>query len=230
MINTNIIIADISHWQEPGSIDWKIAHDKSGVRGAIVKLVQNGVADPAHIQHLYDAYEGGVECLGVYDFGTETDDVQDFIADALTEFQGSLSTRLLVLDAEKSSAQITVPECENWVQAVHDKSERWPLVYMGRSGPDGTGKGLPSKVLSNCSLWLPAYGPHEENLGNILPPGWRMPQNDTDSAGVCRLWQFTGDGINAPSNWPAGIPPKCDLSYPVGFSSFDSFRRWWETL
>lgn len=225
MILPNAVIVDVSHWQPPGSIDWKTAHEQGNVVGTIVKLIQNGAPDPAHIQHLYDAYEAGISLLGMYDFGSTTADNVAFINAALEEFGGSVQGRLLVLDAEQNpSGQMTVPVAERWVDGVASAEGRYPLLYMGKAGPNGTGQGLPSAALSKCDLWLPKYGPQPD--ASKLPPGFRLPVNDTERGGVCRLWQFTGDGINAPDDWPVGIPPKCDLSYAL-FSSMDALTAWW---
>ncbi len=225
MILPNAIIVDVSHWQPPGSIDWQTAKAEGNVVGAIVKLIQGGSPDPAHVQHLFDAYEAGISLLGIYDFGTASPDHVAFLSNALTEFQGDLKTRLLVLDAEQSAGnQMTVAGMEQWVDAVQLSQGRFPTIYMGRAGPDGTGHGLPSPTLSQCDLWLPKYGP--EPTADKLPAGFRLPANDTERGGVLRLWQATGDGINAPANWPPGIPPKCDLSYAC-FSSMDALTAWW---
>lgn len=222
----NCLIVDVSHWQPPSSLDWKTAHDEGNVHGAIVKLMQGGVADTMAVYHLYNAYQAGVELLGVYDFGTARPDQQAFLQQALTEFQGDMKTRLLVLDSEQNtSSQMNVQGMEGWAIGVQQSQGRWPTLYMGRSGPDGTGAGLPSDTLSNCDLWLPKYGPEPDETK--LPPGFRLPTNDADRGGVLRLWQFTGDGIDAPSVWPAGIPAGNDLSYAVGFSSFAALQAWW---
>lgn len=223
MILPNALIVDVSHWQAPGSIDWVKAKG-AGVVGAIVKLIQNGVPDPAHVDHLYNAYRADIPLLGVYDFGTSADDHVAFLKEALLEFTGSAKGRLLVLDAEQSSSQMSVRAAEAWVDGVRASQGRWPTLYMGRGGPDGTGRGLPSAKLSMCDLWLPKYGP--EPTSDKLPPGFRLPHDDNDRGGVCRLWQFTGDGINLPARWPAGIPPKCDLSYAL-FQTMDGLTKWW---
>jgi len=224
MILPNAIIVDVSHWQEPSSIDWKTAREQGNVVGAIVKLMQGGHVDPAAAQHLANAQAAGITLLGVYDFGTSIADDVAFVQAALDKLQGNLSTRLLVLDSEQNnSSQMTVPVMEKWVQGVAGQG-RLPVLYMGRAGPDGTGEGLPSAILSKCDLWLPKYGPEPDN--SKLPAGFRLPVNDTETGGVCRLWQFTGDGINAPDNWPAGIPPKNDLSYAL-FSTMDALTAWW---
>jgi Glycosyl hydrolases family 25 len=221
------IIVDVSHWQVPDTIDWKTAHAEGDVHGVIAKLVQNGSLDTSAVQHLYDAYEAGVEAFGCYDFLTASDDVQSFVNDALKEFQGNISTRLMAFDEEANAgSQVTVAMVETRTEEFYKMQGRYPTQYMGRDGPDGTGKGLPSSILSKCDLWLPKYGPEPD--ASHLPPGFRLPTNDTESGGVLRLWQFTGDGMHAPTVWPKGIPEKLDLSYAMGFSSLQAFLNWWE--
>lgn len=226
LILQNAIVVDLSHWQPPSAIDWRKAKD-SGVVGAIVKLIQGGSLDPAAVYHLYNAYQAGIPLLGMYDFGTGNPDHVAFLNAALTEFNNNVDRVLIALDAEKNpSSQMAVQDAEVWARGVHDKLGRWAVTYMGRDGPDGTGRGLPSAVLSESDLWLPKYGPEPD--ASKLPPGFRLPQNDTERGGVVRLWQFTGDGINAPENWPDGIPEKCDLSYAL-FETMDGLTAWWGT-
>ena len=221
------IIVDVSHWQPPDTVDWNAARTEGNVVGVVAKLTQGDVADPAAIDHLYNAYTAGITLLGVYDFGTASDDAQTFITDALAEFGGDVKTRLIALDLERNpSNQMTVPKAEVWVQKIHDRLGRWPTLYMGKAGPDGTGHGLPSPTLASCDLWLPAYGNHENNLAAILPPGFKLPTSDTDRGGCLRMWQFTGDGINSPGPCP-GLGDKVDRSYAIGFSSLAALTAWW---
>lgn len=222
----NFIICDVSHWQEPGSIDWRAAKG-DGVDGVIVKLIQNGSVDPAAVYHLYNAYQSGISYLGMYDFGTAEDDHVAFLDAALTEFNNNVKRVLLAIDAEKyPSSQMTVSDAEQWARGVNSSQGRWPVSYMGRDGPDGTGAGLPSATLSKGDGWLPKYGPEPDNTK--VPAGFHLPENDSERGGVIRLWQFTGDGINAPAKWPAGIPANLDLSYAL-FSTMEAFDAWWGT-
>ena len=220
----NCIIVDVSHWQEPGTIDWKAAHELGNVHGVIVKLMQNGEPDPAAAQHLANAYAAGVEHLGVYDFESTTDDAMAFYNQVMAEFNKSSQGVLVALDAEKSADQPTVVDAVDWQDNIFANMRRYPTLYMGKDGPDGTGAGLTSTQLARSDLWLPKYGP--EPTAESLPPGFHLPTSDTDRGGVMRLWQFTGDGIDAPASWPQGVPKGCDLSYAL-FTSLDALSAWW---
>lgn len=223
----NCIIVDVSHWQLPSSIDWQQACQSGPVRGVIVKLMQGGIPDSAAVYHLYNAYRAGIPLLGIYDFGTASEDHVAFLKQALTEFGGDMSTRLLVIDAEKNpSNQMNVDGIAEWSSGIQASQGRWPVVYMGRDGPTGDGAGLPNDTLSKSDLWLPKYGPTPTEAN--LPPGFKFADSDAERGGVVRLWQFTGDGINPPSDWPAGIPANLDLSYAC-FSSYAALVSWWGT-
>ncbi len=223
LILPDVTIVDLSHWN-PESESNFVQAKAAGCGGIITKLIQNGVQDPQAIYHLYNAYEAGIELLGIYDFGTASDDVKDFITAALEEFT-TLNTRLIMLDAEKSPQQMTVKIAEEFCETINKEEGRYPTLYMGRDGPDGTQTGLPSEILSKCDLMLPAYGPHDNNLGSILPPGFRLPKSDTDRGGAVRLWQFTDGNING-GEFP-GLG-RVDQSKAVGFSGYEALKTWWQ--
>jgi GH25 family lysozyme M1 (1,4-beta-N-acetylmuramidase) len=228
LILPNALIVDISHWNPMTEAQFAEAKAKGGLVGCIAKIVQAGHADDQAVNNLRNAKAAGIELIGAYDFGTATQDAQAFLADVLADL-GAYAGSLLVIDAESNpSSQMTVAGMEEWADEVAAAELRRPVSYMGRFGPENNGAGLPSATLSKGDLWLPAYGPHANNLGSILPPGFRLPTSDTDTGGCLRLWQFTGDGINAPDPWPEGIPPKCDLSYAIGFSSVEALAKWWK--
>lgn len=223
LILPGVTIVDLSHWDTQTIADLTTAQ-QNGCSGVIVKFTQNGAPDPAAVTNTYNAYEAGIPLLGCYDFGTVEDDSAAFLAQVGKEYSGDLRTRMLMLDAERNTPQMTVPEAERWVQDIFGKEGRYPTLYMGRSGPDGTGRGLPSPILSKCDLFLAAYGPHENNLGSILPPGFRLPTSDTDRGGCLRLWQFTDGKINGGPFPGLGA---VDQSRAIGFSSLAALTAWW---
>lgn len=221
----NAIVADLSHYQgDLTQADFEQAVRTGNLVGVVVKLIQGGKADPAAAALLYAAYEAGVRCLGTYDFGTAEDDANLFYDAIVAEFTAKCGGILVALDVEPyRPSQMTVASAEFFVETIEDELGRVPVLYMGRAGPDGTGHGLPSAKLGACDLWLPAYGNHAENLGAVLPAGFRLPTSDTDKGGVLRMWQFT-DGTTHGGPMP-GLG-RVDQSQ-VLFSSRDALAAWW---
>jgi GH25 family lysozyme M1 (1,4-beta-N-acetylmuramidase) len=223
----NKYVADLSRWNietEPDFVEAKTA----GLAGVIIKFSQGlSYTDSTAIQKMWDAYEAGVTLLGGYHFGDSSGPAQQakYFLDAMkADFGGDLTDRLIMLDVEgNGGSTMTVPQAGMFVQAVFDDQGRWPVVYMGKYGPDGKGTGLPSRVLSNCDLVLPAYGNHPD-LGPLLPAGFREPQSDTERHGCARLWQFTNGSING---GPVPGLGKIDQSRIIGFSSADALTNWW---
>lgn len=229
-------IADVSHWQvEDGAthsrlMDWGKAL-AAGLVGAIVKYSQglSGV-DVAAAGHIARAFDAGVPLHGGYHFGDGSDPLRQaaHFLDLARQHWDDLTGVMLMLDAEQNPAgQMSVRQAEEFVRAIHLAVGRWPWVYMGKSGPDGTGKGLPSAILSNCPLLLPAYGDHPD-LRPSLPKGWRLPKDGADRGipgwGVVRGWQFT-DGTHHGGPFP-GLG-RVDQSRLIGFASLDEARAQW---
>lgn len=223
----NKFVADLSRWNletEPDFVDAKNA----GLVGVIIKFSQGlRYTDSTAVQKMFDAYTAGVTLLGGYHFGDSSDPAAQakyFLDLMKADFNGDLTDRLIMLDLEgNGGSTMTVAQAEVFVQAVFADQSRWPVVYMGKYGPDGKGTGLPSGVLSNCDLVLPAYGNHP-NLAPLLPAGFREPQADIDKHGCVRLWQFTDGTING---GPVPGLGKIDQSRIVGFSGMDALTAWW---
>lgn len=227
-------LIDVSHWNPETDLnhrtmDWRAAAG-AGCVGMICKYSQgvSGV-DPAAFAHAYAAFVGGVPLLGGYHFGDGSDpekQAKHFLQLMKDDYGGNLSGRLLMLDAEQNSPQMTVKGAEVFVQTIHDAVGRWPWLYMGRSGPDGTGRGLPSTILSQCTLLLPKYGPTP--TAAALPTGWRLPVSPTDKAtpgqGVMRAWQFT-DGTTNGGPFP-GLG-RVDQSKLIGLNSLAELEAIW---
>lgn len=221
------VIAELSRWNIESEPQFEAAV-KAGLAGVIVKYTQGlDRDDPAAIEHAWDAYGAGVELLGGYHFGDASDpaaQARHFLGAMRADYGGVLDGCLVMLDLEgNGSSTMSVAQAERFVTAVHAELGRWPVLYLGRYGPDGMGTGLPSAVLSQCDLMLPAYGEHAD-LAPILPPGFRIPRDDADRGGCLRLWQFT-DGTRHGGPFP-GLG-RVDRSYAVGFSSRAALAAWW---
>lgn len=118
---------------------------------------------------------------------------------------GDTTGVLLALDAEANPAsQVNVYSVCVMAWQIFQQVGRWPLLYMGRNGPDNKGTGLNdtdvTAYLAQCDLWLPEYGNYP-----IPPPGF--------SKWV--MHQYTGDGIGG-AGVVAGIGNKLDRSYFAG--------------
>lgn len=82
--------------------------------------------------------------------------------------------------------------------------------------------------MSNCQLLVAAYGDHGNNLGIVLPPGWRVPKDAADRGepgmGVVRGWQFTDGTHNGGPFIGLGI---VDQSKFIGIQTLDEARAIW---
>lgn len=223
----DLIVVDLSHWNQPPANGWQEAV-AAGLCGVIIKHSQGITSiDPSAMMHLRDAKVAGIPLLGAYHFGDASDpsaQAKHFLAAVRQTFGEDLSGVLLMLDAERNSPQMTVAEAAEFVQAVRNSEGRWPWLYMGKYGPSGSGGDLPNSVLSQCPLLCPAYGRHEDNLAEILPPGWRLPQDEIERGGTLRGWQFTDGYING---GPFPGLGRVDQSRLIGIGSLDAARGIW---
>jgi lysozyme len=234
--NENARLVDVSHWnaEEDGRthhrlMDWPAAV-KSNLVGVIPKYTQGlGGTDPAAYLHAFNAYSAGVPLLGSYHFGDGSDPQKQAARylDAVHGDYKSLDGIMLMLDAERNQPQMSVRQAELFVTTIKTATGRWPWLYMGHDGPDGTGKGLPSAILANCQLLLPAYGEHRD-LTPILPKGFRMPKDGGDRGeagiGLVRGWQFTDGAIHG---GPFPGLGKVDQSKLIGFASLEEAKAAW---
>lgn len=232
-----MIFVDVSHWNPEAAaaagrvadsaMDWDLAV-KSGLVGAVVKFSQGvSVIDPAALLHTQNAKMAHVPLLGAYHFGTDdAGKVQAYwFLDCVKQSYGTdLSNVMLMLDAEKFPEQMTVTIAEAFVETVFAETGRWPWLYMGKDGPDGSGKGLPSSVLVNCQLSVPAWGKHGKYLKSILPPGWDVSPSPIPAKGLLRGWQFTNGTVNGGTFPGLGV---VDQSTFVGVSTLSEARAIW---
>jgi GH25 family lysozyme M1 (1,4-beta-N-acetylmuramidase) len=221
-------IVDLSHHQLPQNMNWQQAK-AHGIVGAIFKAGQGSDGqDNAFVTHMSNAFQAGITLLGGYSFLDDSDpqDQADNLLSIMNDdFGGNLATRLIAIDVEKnpSGPSTTVAIAAAVAQAIFDKMKRWPVVYMGRFGPDGAGTGLPNATLDNCGLWLPAYGTVPRLPKGFLPPGQLPPAH----GGQLRLWQDTDGTMN--NGQPVPGLGRVDQSQAVGFQSLEDLTAWWGT-
>lgn len=208
-------IVDVSHWQPHGGMNWGKAK-AAGILGVIAKAGQGSHSqDPEFAWHVYGASQAGIDLWGAYLFLDNSDpqaQAQNLVDTVKAEFNGSVEGVLLALDAESNKDNTASIETVAAVaQAVREMVGRWPVLYMGRYGPDGAGTDLPNPTLSLCPLWLPSYGPTMH-----LPPGFTK---------AC-LWQDT-DGTMNHGAAVDGLG-RVDQSRVVGMDEA-ALRTWWGT-
>ncbi len=225
-------IVDTSHWQ-PEPMDWATAMRDGNLAAVIVKVSQGlGGIDPVAGNHVKNTAAAGVPLQGAYHFGDDSDPAQQakHFLDIAHVLWGDLSRVMLMLDAERNTPQMSVHQAEIFISTIFALTRRWAWLYMGKSGPDGTGRGLPSRVLSNCPLLVAAYGNHASNLAAILPKGWRLPGDGVNrgetGTGVLRGWQFTDGKING-GPFP-GLGP-VDQSRFIGVASLAEATAVWRS-
>jgi lysozyme len=192
----------VSHWDGP--CDFAVA-----VKGGVVAAIAKATQGSASVDQMYPnnslAIRAAGLLLGAYAFLDGSDPAAQ--ADHLIATVND-PTVPLFLDAEPNPAsQATVVIVAQVVSRIRARLGYWPVLYMGRDGPDGSGAGLPNPVLMCCPLWLPEYGDTP-----TCPPGWM----------AWKLWQYT-DGAAVP-----GIAGKCDMSRFAG--TLDELRAWWAAL
>ena len=223
----DLVVVDLSHWNQPPASGWQEAV-AAGLCGAIIKHTQGSeLLDPSAMMHLRDAKAAGVPLLGAYHFGDSSppeDQAEYFLYNVRQTFGMDLSGVMLMLDVERNQPQMTVAEAAEFVQAIQDAEGRWPWLYMGKYGPSGSGADLPNQVLAQCPLICPAYGKHEGALAEILPPGWKLPEDETTRGGMLRGWQFTDGTING---GPFPGLGRVDQSRLIGVGSVETARALW---
>jgi lysozyme len=120
---------------------------------------------------------------------------------------------VLAIDAEPNGMgrTATIAQAAEAAARLHMATDRAPLIYVGRYGPDGRGTGFPNGVLSRCPLWLPAYSSRP-----VCPPGWT----------TWTLWQHTDGNVGADVVPVPGIG-RCDRSRFAG--TIAELAAWWDS-
>jgi GH25 family lysozyme M1 (1,4-beta-N-acetylmuramidase) len=182
-----------------------------GGLGVLLKASQGShFVDNWFIRRLMQAHSLGL-LIGAYTFLDATSPVAQ--VDNFLRLVFGVPGLKLAIDVEPNSVNggtVTVEQAAEVASRIQAVTYEWPMVYIGRYGPDGKGTGLPNKILSNCDLWISHYTPH---AAPTLPPvtadvGWTR----------YRLWQYTDKGSVQGA-------PKIDRNRFNGTE--DELRTWW---
>lgn len=171
---------DVSAWQRKWTAeDWQRVA-KAGYSFAFVKAVENAFTDAAFAAHWSHAKAAGL-LRGAYGYlhvGRAVRPQAEVLVDALrTHGAGELPC---VVDIETAGTctpeQVTDAVCE-WIDIVHEATEREPIVYTYASFAR---QHLLGELLAECPLWIAQYGVEWPDA----VPGWQRWD----------FWQHTGRG------------------------------------
>lgn len=191
-LSVNPKVVDLSHYDDVQ--DGFAGAVEMGIRGVINKVTE----DYSSHDHSFEwrrepAAKAGL-LFGAYHFLRPTRIQQQ--ADWFLQNCGDTTGLLLALDHE--DANVPLKDAQYWLQAVHDKVGRWPILYSGHLIKEqlmGTGDPFWGQI----RLWLAQYSSHP-----VWPAAWAKPW----------LWQFTGDGHGPPPHNVPGIviAGGCDIN------------------
>jgi lysozyme len=198
------VVIDLSHWQ--AAVDFACAKS-AGIVAVILKATQGAQWIDATFAKRFAAARAAGLLVGAYHF-LDNSSPQLQVAHFLSVAEGC---RVLALDAEPNGigGTVTIAQTAEAAARLHMATDRAPLLYVGRYGPDGRGTGLPSRILAQCPLWLPAYSSRP-----VCPPGWSE----------WMLWQYTDGKVGSDVVPVPGIG-RCDRSRFAG--TIPKLAAWW---
>ena len=174
-------VVDLSHWDD---VQDGLAGAKAfGIRGVINKVTEGlGGEDHSFSWRRAPAAKQGL-LYGAYHFirpGRILQQVDWFLSRI-----GDTTDLLLALDHEDPNVPLS--DAQLWMQAVHDKVGRWPVLYSGFLIKEQL-RASDHPFWSNIKLWLSHYSDKP-----TWPNAWKTPW----------LWQYSGDGLGpTPHNVP----------------------------
>jgi GH25 family lysozyme M1 (1,4-beta-N-acetylmuramidase) len=181
-------ILDLSHYDDLQDIAKVKA---AGILGIVNKASEGpGNVDKTFAVRRPVVLDAGLK-YGAYHFLRPGDMAQQ--AAHFLSVVGDPTDLLLMADWETNT--VSVAAMKQWLQAVHDKVGRWPVLYSyGAMLIEMLGTKNPDADLAKVKLWLAAYNNH---------PLW-----PTQIWGTPWAWQFTGDGNgNGPHQIPGIVLP-----------------------
>lgn len=219
MIN---VVVDLSHYNS--RVDFVTAKAKGGILGVIHKATQGASGHHAYLDSMYtsrkqEAKKAGL-LWGAYHFGIgDVDGVSQ--ANYFLEMASPTAQDLMALDYEENTvageSTMTVDIAEAFVEQIHKKTGRWPILYTRTNFIRPRVANRPNSSLFNCPLWLASYfyASASATAQPPIPQGWPK----------WTLWQYT-DGSKdfmAPSS-VEGLSP-CDRDKFNGTES--ELRAFW---
>jgi lysozyme len=181
-MNVNPKFIDTSHYDRITDINL--------VKGAAILGVVNKVSEgPGMVDKTFAPRRGYVQgadmLYGGYHF-IRPGNIQGQ-ADHFLETVGDPTGLLLALDWEVP--EVSLGAAKQWLQIVHDRIGRWPVVYSYSSMLKQMLGNQNDPIMSKCKLWLAQYSAIPSWPTATWPSFW--------------AWQFTGDGNGLP---PHNIP------------------------
>lgn len=189
MEHLNVVI-DLSHHNRILDFD---AVKADGILGIIHKATQGfRFKDKKYDTHRQKCREIGI-MWGSYHFGVRGDGSDQ--AEFFMEVVQSPANELIVLDFEPNPQGETMilSQAEDFVEAIHHITGRWPGLYGGHHLKEVLGKETDTP-LANCWLWFARYGPPP-----TIPPAWEH----------WTFWQYTDGSAGSEPHEVQGIGP-CD--------------------
>lgn len=197
---TSDVVVDLSHWQANPDFKGLAAN---GVSAVILKATQGSdYVDPTFVSRYAAAISTGL-LVGAYHFCDATSTINQ-VHHFLT-IAGSCTVLALDIEENGTGDTVTIKQAADIVSKIQMNTNKLPLIYLNRYGPDGKGTGLPNQILSRCPLWLAEY-----STNSVLPEGW----NDYT------FWQYTQTG---------SINNYGPINRSKYNGTIEQLKEWWES-
>ena len=198
-------VVDLSHYDDvqdafKGAVTF-------GIKGAINKVTEGyGGHDASFVWRRKPAADAGL-LYGAYHFLRPGRIAQQ--AEWFLDNVGDTTNLLLALDHEDPSVPLS--DAQLWMQAVHAKVGRWPVLYSGFLVKEQL-DAVTNPFWSQVRLWLAQYSNRP-----TWPREWAAPW----------LWQYSSDGSGPSPHGVPGISPltKLDMNSFQG-SDAELAQQW----
>lgn len=201
-------VVDISHYNLIAPDGFKKAH-AAGIWGIIHKATEaTSIIDRQMAGRKQAVLDAGL-LWGTYHFirhGNIPAQVENYLHHAQPA-----TTDLMALDWEDN--KVKPSEAQEWLQKVHDKVGRKPILYSGNTAKELLGSHA-NPFFAGHRLWLAQYSSHP-----VCQKSWDSPW----------LWQYSGDGAGPAPHKVPGISiqgnPGIDMNHYAG--TLDALQHEW---